>query len=236
MIKKLLRASAASQFAIALVLSLCSCAGTSESDTQSLVSNPFETSENLNSETQVSNPFDTTASVTNISVDSAVIETLPPFSKPQESEPENDDFSKYQEAEIAFSDYSIEGKSTVKYSGGEVNFSFVSDSAKNKYDVEIGYMAFINGVPQKLSLNGSEKSELVSISQKPDTKQTVTLNFIPEITKEYEHEKILKVKLMTVLHPSYRHGEMAEWSIAAVLKTVELRGSGGSNPSLSAKY
>ena len=31
------------------------------------------------------------------------------------------------------------------------------------------------------------------------------------------------------------YGEMAEWSIAAVLKTVELRGSGGSNPSLSAK-
>ena len=31
-------------------------------------------------------------------------------------------------------------------------------------------------------------------------------------------------------------GEMAEWSIAAVLKTVELRGSGGSNPSLSAKW
>lgn len=30
-------------------------------------------------------------------------------------------------------------------------------------------------------------------------------------------------------------GEVAEWSIAAVLKTVELRGSGGSNPSLSAQ-
>ena len=29
-------------------------------------------------------------------------------------------------------------------------------------------------------------------------------------------------------------GEMAERSIAAVLKTVEPRGSGGSNPSLSA--
>ena len=27
---------------------------------------------------------------------------------------------------------------------------------------------------------------------------------------------------------------MAEWSIAAVLKTVDLHGSGGSNPSLSA--
>ncbi len=29
-------------------------------------------------------------------------------------------------------------------------------------------------------------------------------------------------------------GKMAEWSIAAVLKTVDLHGSGGSNPSLSA--
>ena len=29
-------------------------------------------------------------------------------------------------------------------------------------------------------------------------------------------------------------GELAEWSNAAVLKTVELKGSGGSNPSLSA--
>ena len=31
-----------------------------------------------------------------------------------------------------------------------------------------------------------------------------------------------------------RFGEMAEWSIAAVLKTVVPRGTGGSNPSLSA--
>ena len=30
-------------------------------------------------------------------------------------------------------------------------------------------------------------------------------------------------------------GEMAEWSIAAVLKTVEVKASGGSNPSLSAR-
>ena len=34
-----------------------------------------------------------------------------------------------------------------------------------------------------------------------------------------------------------RHiGELAEWSNAAVLKTVDLHGSGGSNPSLSAKH
>ena len=33
---------------------------------------------------------------------------------------------------------------------------------------------------------------------------------------------------------TYTNGEMAEWSIAAVLKTVEGHTSGGSNPSLSA--
>jgi hypothetical protein len=34
---------------------------------------------------------------------------------------------------------------------------------------------------------------------------------------------------------NFAPGEMAEWSIAAVLKTVEVQASGGSNPSLSAK-
>jgi hypothetical protein len=33
-----------------------------------------------------------------------------------------------------------------------------------------------------------------------------------------------------------QHGWVAEWSIAAVLKTVEARASGGSNPSPSAMY
>ena len=32
-----------------------------------------------------------------------------------------------------------------------------------------------------------------------------------------------------------KQGEMVEWSITTVLKTVVLRGTGGSNPSLSAK-
>ena len=39
-------------------------------------------------------------------------------------------------------------------------------------------------------------------------------------------------KILLLLHPS---GEMAEWSNAVVLKTIDLHGSGGSNPSLSAK-
>ena len=34
---------------------------------------------------------------------------------------------------------------------------------------------------------------------------------------------------------TFAPGELAEWSIAAVLKTVDCNRSGGSNPSLSAK-
>ena len=43
-------------------------------------------------------------------------------------------------------------------------------------------------------------------------------------------------KIIIPLHSLLKKviGEMAEWSIAAVLKTVEVRASGGSNPSLSA--
>ena len=36
--------------------------------------------------------------------------------------------------------------------------------------------------------------------------------------------------------PAFDQGEMAEWSNAVVLKTIEPKGSGGSNPSLSATF
>ena len=35
---------------------------------------------------------------------------------------------------------------------------------------------------------------------------------------------------------TFAPGELAEWSIAAVLKTVDCNRSGGSNPSLSAEH
>ena len=37
-----------------------------------------------------------------------------------------------------------------------------------------------------------------------------------------------------IRYPARPRGEVAEWSNAAVLKTVDPQGSGGSNPSLSA--
>ena len=53
---------------------------------------------------------------------------------------------------------------------------------------------------------------------------------------EFKRVAILFCHVREKLYFCTRFGEMAEWSIAAVLKTVDLRGSGGSNPSLSAKF
>ena len=41
-------------------------------------------------------------------------------------------------------------------------------------------------------------------------------------------------EITQLMHFERSFGEMAEWSIASVLKTDVLRGTGGSNPSLSA--
>ena len=63
----------------------------------------------------------------------------------------------------------------------------------------------------------------------------ITIKF-PHTQKNFKNICTIQKKAV-LLHPllEIKRGEMAEWSIAAVLKTVELRGSGGSNPSLSAK-
>ena len=52
--------------------------------------------------------------------------------------------------------------------------------------------------------------------------------------------RIIEEALMYGLHSAFRFeipsGEMVEWSITAVLKTAVPRGTGGSNPPLSAKW
>ena len=49
-----------------------------------------------------------------------------------------------------------------------------------------------------------------------------------------DSEELLKKLVKIKVQSYFRGGELAEWSIAAVLKTVDCNRSGGSNPSLSA--
>ncbi len=56
-------------------------------------------------------------------------------------------------------------------------------------------------------------------------------NFCNVEKNKINEKKVMRIKKKCNFDP----GELAEWSIAAVLKTVDCHRSGGSNPSLSAK-
>ena len=71
-----------------------------------------------------------------------------------------------------------------------------------------------------MNYEGERKNQKNILQKFADSK--IILTFAPQLRTK---------RLQNMLETT---GEMAEWSIAAVLKTVELRGSGGSNPSLSA--
>lgn len=130
-----------------------------------------------------------------------------PFSN-QNSEPQADSyeelFGKYQMGTIRFGNYSTQGNSEIEYNGGNIELSFDMDTTGNQYEVEAGFMAFINGIPQKLSLNGGENSELVRVSQQPDQSSSATLSFVPTITEELSGEETLQLKIINIFNPSYK--------------------------------
>ena len=162
----------ASLLAIALVFLLCSCAGTSESDTQSLVSNPFETSENENSET-----------------------------------PANDEryelYDKYQSGALQFDFSEMNDAQNIEYNGEKINITFSANAANNRESITIGYMAFIGGIPQVISVNGSEEAETVSVNFPKDEITNVSINIKPRITKELEDKKELNLQIVSIFNIGY---------------------------------
>lgn len=162
----------ASLLALSITLSLCSCAGTSESGTQSLVSNPFETSENENSET------------------------------PTEDE-RYELYDKYQSGSLSLDFSEMNDAQNVEYNGEEINITFSANAANNQEDITIGYMAFIGGIPQLISVNGSEEAETVSVSFPKDEITNVSINIKPRVTKEIEDKKELNLQIISIFNIDY---------------------------------
>lgn len=123
-------------------------------------------------------------------------------SKPQTGSDE-DYFIKFQTDSIKF-ELTDELGAELEYNGGELEFHFDTDTEGNTYDAEHGFMAFINGIPQMLSLNGGEPAELVRVSQQPDQKGSVMLSLTPTVTEEMSAEETLQFKLVTIFNPSYK--------------------------------
>lgn len=162
----------ASLLALSITLSLCSCAGTSESDTQSLVSNPFETSENENSETHT-------------------------------EDERYELYDKYQSGGLQL-DFSETGNvQNIEYNGEEINIVFSANSTGNKEEITNGYMAFIGGVPQLISVNGSEAAETVNVDFPKDEITKVSISIKPRITKKLEDKKELNLQIVSIFNIGY---------------------------------
>lgn len=169
---------------IALITSLCSCSLTAEkaeshnSDIQNSFSNSIDSSEGEISENS--------------------------------SESETDDymeqFGKYQQGGMSVVSSEITGQIStdeIEYSGGEITYSFEVNTKNNAYDVEFGFMAFINGIPQQVSINNSEKSEMAKITLAPSDSTALKLCFTPFITEELAKEDKLRLSVFAVFNPSF---------------------------------
>ena len=62
----------------------------------------------------------------------------------------------------------------------------------------------------------------------------IAQSYTPKITQKKSVKPLHKIKNPNIFAPQ-KQGGLAEWSMAAVLKTVVRQRTGGSNPSASAK-
>lgn len=93
-----------------------------------------------------------------------------------------------------------------EYTGEDLKITFTRGAfSESGEECEQGFIAFLGGVPQLLSLNGGEKSEMVSSRQKSDTEETVTITISPRITEDLAEAEVLQLKLFQITYPSYRH-------------------------------
>ena len=64
-------------------------------------------------------------------------------------------------------------------------------------------MAFIGGIPQLISVNGSEEAETVSVSFPKDEITNVSINIKPRVTKEIEDKKELNLQIVSIFNIDY---------------------------------
>ena len=116
--------------------------------------------------------------------------------------PANDEryelYDKYQSGALQFDFSEMNDTQNIEYNGEEINIVFSANSAGNKEKITDGYMAFIGGVPQLISVNGSEEAETVSVNFPKDEITNVSINIKPRITKELEDKKELNLQIVSI--------------------------------------
>ena len=105
--------------------------------------------------------------------------------------------------------YKADGKecldgSTVTYSGGEMEINFTEKLFSQADERSTGYMVFIGGTPQIISLNGSEPSAMPTEMGKDGEIRECSIKFTPRLTKEnIDNKDDLKITLIDIDNPLY---------------------------------
>ena len=94
-----------------------------------------------------SNPFDASAQ-----------ENMPP-----DSDNAKELYERYQTGGASVDFSKMDGKDTLEYNGSPIEITFSFDTSENEYDMTEGFVAFICGVPQMISADGGETSEMAYI-------------------------------------------------------------------------
>ena len=92
----------------------------------------------------------------------------------------------------------------IPYRGGEVEITFTETMHTDAGDHSTGFLAFIDGTPQIISLNGSEPSTMVIIEGTDGDTQECTIRFTPRLTKEnIANKDDLALTLIKMNNPLY---------------------------------
>ncbi len=99
----------------------------------------------------------------------------------------------------------VNGNMPITYKGGTLSVPIkVTAYAQNPMDISVGVTVFIDGVMQKLCVDGEETDGMYVIkSIKPGDYEKVTLDIVPQITKKSESKAELPIHFVWHFNPDY---------------------------------
>lgn len=120
-------------------------------------------------------------------------------------------YHKYQRSTIYYDYKGTEENSTFEFNGDDIEIKFVANTIPhqdypekaNKYTMEVAYSVYIDGVMQKISLDGNEYSETVPVSIPPYKQTEVSIKVKPELPEDCLNKEKHTLKLVCTLHTNF---------------------------------
>lgn len=214
----------------ALALSLCACAnsGGTISGTETESSTPF---------VEVSDPFSGTESKRTDSEEDDGYNYL------REGNPglfteDYIDYLKQGNSGVSFDNWQVKANgesygdgASVTYRGGEAEISVTATMHTEGREWSNGYLVFVGGTPQIITLNDSEPSTMVIDKGKSGDTKEYTIRFTPHLTKEnIANKDDLKLTLIQIDNPLYltfgsvEHFDFEHRMLVAIQRTFKLEG------------